>query len=226
MRSTHRSATTWQCSSTTISINGDRQPVLGWSCKRALDQAASDNLDHRAFDRKRASPPLNAVSSPSRCGSDGCSWPATPRISCRDRRQGIEPRRQRRPLSLARLCANINDENPPPGSIYSPKKRVMARVCEGGSLLLWMTSMLHTNFPTRRIRPRHSTGGVDYLVSSQSGSRPSLSENLCRIAAIEFRIQPSPHRRHLRAERKRRSNPILCCRAVIGFSSPRNDGGY
>ncbi len=92
-----------------------------------------------------------------------------------DRRQGTEPRRQRRALSLAARSANITTRNLPPGST-AIRRRALARVWKAVRFSWWMTSMLH-KFPDQgEFGARIQLAELDYLVSSKAAST-SLSEN-------------------------------------------------
>ncbi len=80
MRSNHRSRYYVQCP---LDDHIDQWPdERFWDeLKRRLDQKAADELVTGPSIEKSIA--RYAVSSPSRCGSGGCSWPATPPTSCR-----------------------------------------------------------------------------------------------------------------------------------------------
>ena len=180
MRSMRRSRYYVQCS---LDDHVDQWPdERFWDeLKRRLDPEAADTSGHRALDRKKYRARY-AVSSPSRCGSGGCSWPATPPISCRR----PAPRGSTSPPAtciFSRMrCGNITTKNPRPGST-AIRARALSRVWKAVRFSWWMTSMLH-KFPDEgEFGARIQLAELDYLVGSKAATA-SLAENYVGIAVL------------------------------------------
>ncbi len=172
MRSTHRSRYYVQCP---LDDHIDQWPdERFWDeLKRRLDQKAVDELVTGTVDRKE-----HRAAAQFRRRADAVRADV-PRRRCRayraaDRRQGAQPRRQRRALSLARVPRILRRE------IFRRHRRLfgtaLARVWKAVRFSWWMTSMLH-KFPDQgEFGARIQIAELDYLVSSKAATT-SLSEN-------------------------------------------------
>ena len=191
--------------------------------KRRLDREGGRQPRHRPLDRKehRAAAQFRRRADAVRPDVSGRRRRA---YRAADRRQGTEPRRQRRALPLAGACANITTRNPPPGSTAIPPK-ALARVWKAVRFSWWMTSMLHKFPDDRTIRRAHSAGRAGLSRELEGGDDVAVGE-LRRTAVLRIRRCQDALRRHCE-ERKRRSNPI--CQAlqpcwIARRFAPRNDG--
>ena len=142
--------------------------------KRRLDPKAADELVTGPSIEKSIAPLRSFVAEPMRFGRH---VPRRRRRAHRaaDRRQGTEPRRQRRALSVDARCANITTRNPPPAST-AIRRRALARVWKAVRFSWWMTSMLHKFPETGEFGARIQLAELDYLVELKGGDDVAVGE--------------------------------------------------
>ncbi len=151
----------------------ERRPLLG------RDQAAAAGRRGRAhghrpllreIDRAAADP-----SSPSRCASAGCSWQATPPISCRRPAPRGSISRPATCATCSTRCVSTMRKDRTPASTPI-RSKALARVWKAERFSWWMTNTLH-NFPEQgAFGQRIQEAELDYLFSSRA-ARTSLAEN-------------------------------------------------
>ena len=172
MRSMHRSRYYVQCP---LDDHIDQWPdERFWDeLKRRLDQKAVGQSRHRAFDRKEH---RAAAQFRRRADAVRADVPGRRRRAHRaaDRRQGTQPRRQRRALSVARLARILRRE------IFRRDRRLFRKGAgaglEGGALFLVDDLDAASISRHRRFGARIQLAELDYLVSSKAATT-SLSEN-------------------------------------------------
>ena len=167
MRSMHRSRYYVQCP---LDDHVDQWPdERFWDeLKRRLDQEAADSLVTGPSIEKSIAPLRSFVAEPMRFGTDVPGRRRRPHRAA-DRRQGTQPRRQRRALSVARRCANIYDEKSTAGiDAYS---HGAGAGLEGGALLL-VDDLDAAQIPRqRRIRRAHPARRTGLPRAVEGGDR-------------------------------------------------------
>ena len=138
----------------------------------------------RPAPRSRRASRRCAASSPSRCGSAICSWPATPPISCRRpaRRASISPRATS-PICRRALIERYRDNSDAGLDAYA--ERALARVWKAERFSWWMTQMLHRFPESSGFDQKIQAAELDYLfaLAGPRRRRSPRTTSACPIRA-------------------------------------------
>ena len=141
--------------------------------KLRLDDEGARAAGHRAVDRKEHRAAA-LVSSPSRCGSDGCFWPATPPTSCRRPapRASISRRRDVRYLSQALIEFYKEKSNVGSRSLF----RARAGAGVEGRAVLVVDDDADAHVSGQPFEQKMQLAELDYIFKSRIGAA-AFAEN-------------------------------------------------